>query len=90
MNRALAWLLGGVLVLVLAILAIAPELLGDLSTAGSAIGIALVAIVPAVLVAVLFVSTRRRRDRAAASTTPPDRDPVTADRAADPPSDPGA
>ncbi len=90
MNRALVWLLGGVGVLVLAMLAIAPELLGDLSTAGSAVGITLIAIVPAVLVAVLFVSTRRRRDRAAGPTAPTGRGPVTTDRAVDPPTDPGA
>jgi hypothetical protein len=63
MNRALLWLAGGVVVLVLTVLAIAPELLADLETAGSAIGIALAALVPATVVAVLFVSTRRRRDR---------------------------
>jgi membrane protein implicated in regulation of membrane protease activity len=63
MNRALLWLVGGVVVLALAVLAIAPELLADLETAGSAVGIALAAVVPATMVAVLFVSTRRRRDR---------------------------
>jgi hypothetical protein len=63
MNRAVLWLLGGLGVLVLALLAIAPELLADLGTAGSAIGIALAAIVPAAIVAVLFVSTRRRSAR---------------------------
>ena len=62
MNRALLWLLGGFLVLVLAVLAIAPELLGDLGTAGGTLGVALVAVVPAVLVAAIFLSTRRRRD----------------------------
>jgi hypothetical protein len=63
MNRAVLWLVGGLGVLVLALLAIAPELLADLGTAGSAIGIALAAVVPAAVVAVLFVSTRRRSAR---------------------------
>jgi hypothetical protein len=74
MNRALLWLVGGVVVLALAVLAIAPELLADLETAGSAIGIALAAVVPAAIVAVLFVSTRRRRDRAGRADGAPDDD----------------
>jgi hypothetical protein len=65
MKRALLWLVGGLVVLALALVAIAPELLRDLGTAGSAIGIAAVAAVPAAVVAVLFVSTRRRADRRA-------------------------
>jgi hypothetical protein len=74
MNRALLWLVGGVVVLALAVLAIAPELLADLETAGSAIGIALAALIPATIVAVLFVSTRRRRDRHGRARRAPDDD----------------
>lgn len=60
MVRPLLWLLGGVVVLAAAVVLIAPELLGDLSAAGSAVGIALAAAVPAALVAVLFASLRGR------------------------------
>jgi hypothetical protein len=70
-NRALLWLLGGLGVLVLAVLAIAPELLRDLGVFGSLVGLALVAVLPAALVAVLFVSSRRRRGAPRPVAAPP-------------------
>lgn len=59
MNRAVLWLLVGLVVLVLGVFAIAPELLGGAIL--PPLAVALGAIVPAALVAALFVSTRRRR-----------------------------
>jgi hypothetical protein len=60
-NRALAWLVGGLVLLALGIVAIAPELLGDLEAAGGILAVALGALIPAVLVAAVFASVRRRR-----------------------------
>jgi uncharacterized membrane protein len=74
MNRAVLWLLLGVVAFVVGVVAIAPELLADLGTAGGAVGVALAAIVPATVLAAVFVSSRRRRDRARS------RDLVAADR----------
>ncbi len=85
MVRPLLWLLGGLGVLVLAVLAIAPELLGG--ALFSALGLALVAAVPAVLVAVLFVSSRRRRGlppRGSAAPTPTPAPPPPPDPAPSP------
>jgi hypothetical protein len=61
MNRALLWLLGGLALFVVVVLVIAPELLGDLPTVGGLVGVALAALLPALLVAAVFVSVRRRR-----------------------------
>jgi membrane protein implicated in regulation of membrane protease activity len=58
-NRAVLWLLVGLVVLVLGVLAIAPELLGG--AIFGPLAVALGALVPAAVVAALFVSTRRRR-----------------------------
>jgi uncharacterized membrane-anchored protein len=58
-NRAVLWLVVGLLGLVLGVFAIAPELLGGAMLGPLAVAVG--AIVPAALVAALFVSTRRRR-----------------------------
>jgi Na+-driven multidrug efflux pump len=60
-NRAVAWLLGGLVAFVLLLVAIAPELLGDLGFAGGAVAITLAAVIPGLLVVALFASSRRGR-----------------------------
>lgn len=79
MNRALLWLVGGLVVFVGLVVLIAPELLGDLGFATGAVGITLVAVVPGLLVMALFASSRRgrrirraERDAAADATARPD------------------
>ncbi|MEX2504564.1 MAG: hypothetical protein WD378_06915 [Egicoccus sp.] len=63
MKRALLWLGGGLVVFVLLVLAIAPELLGSIDVVGGMIALTLVTLVPALLVALIFVSVRRRQQR---------------------------
>lgn len=84
MNRALLWLLGGLVLFLALVVLIAPELLGNLEFATGAIAITLAAVVPGLLVMALFASSRRgRRIRQA------ERDAAD-DRPGHRPSDPGA
>ena len=62
MKRALLWLLGGVVAFVLLVVAIAPELLSSLDVVGGVVAITIIAVVPAAVVALIFVSVRRRRE----------------------------
>lgn len=61
MNRAVAWLLGGLVAFVLLLVVIAPELLGDVRFAGGAVAVTLAAVIPGLLVMTLFASSRRGR-----------------------------
>jgi O-antigen ligase len=61
MRRALAWLVGGLVVFGLLLVAIAPELLAAPEIFGGFVGLALLAVVPALLLAAIYISYRRRR-----------------------------
>ena len=69
-TRALWWLFGGLVLLVLIVVATAPELLGDLGGLGSLVLVVVAAGVPG-LAAVLWIAARRR---AASSDTSADDD----------------
>lgn len=63
MKRALLWLGGGLAAFVLLVVAIAPELLGSLDVVGGLVALTLVMLVPALVIALIFVSVRRRQQR---------------------------
>lgn len=63
MKRALLWLVGGLAAFVLLVVAIAPELLGSLDVVGGLVALTLVMLVPALVIALIFVSVRRRQQR---------------------------
>jgi hypothetical protein len=69
-TRAVLWLVGGLLVTALAIVAMAPELLGDLSGLG---GLGLVVIAAGIpgLAVVLVLAARRRSERDDTEDPPP-------------------
>lgn len=62
-TRAVWWLLGGMGLLALAVVALAPELLGDLGGLGSLMLVVVAAGLPGLLI-VLVIAARRRPPRA--------------------------
>lgn len=78
MIRALLWVAAGLLVLVLGMLATAPELLGDVSLAGSLVVLAFAAVLPGTVALVVAGAARRRRTRAeeVAAAASPTSDPT--------------
>jgi Na+/proline symporter len=62
-TRAVWWLLGGIVLLAVVIVLLAPELLGDLRGLGSLALVVIAAGLPGLLI-VLVVAARRRRARA--------------------------
>ncbi|MBS3940609.1 MAG: hypothetical protein KG028_06575 [Actinobacteria bacterium] len=63
MKRALLWLGGGLVAFVLLVALIAPELLGSIDVVGGMVALSLLMLLPALIVALVFVSVRRRRQR---------------------------
>ncbi|HSK24339.1 MAG TPA: hypothetical protein VK906_14235 [Egicoccus sp.] len=63
MKRALLWLGGGLVAFALLVVAIAPELLGSIDVVGGMVALTLLMLVPALLIALIFVSVRRRQQR---------------------------